>query len=103
MINIQAFVFNVFGSIDNLAWIWVREKGLAMDDGLPIPNAWVGLGKKNRFVRHSFSTEFQEFLKGLNDWFDHLDDFRHALAHRIPLYYPALHDPQGQGSGLPRA
>jgi hypothetical protein len=26
-INIQSFVFNVFGSIDNLAWIWVPEKG----------------------------------------------------------------------------
>jgi hypothetical protein len=24
-INIQSFVFNVFGSIDNLAWIWVSE------------------------------------------------------------------------------
>lgn len=25
-INVQAFIFNVFGSLDNLAWIWVREK-----------------------------------------------------------------------------
>ena len=25
-INLQAFVFNVSGSIDNLAWIWIAEK-----------------------------------------------------------------------------
>jgi hypothetical protein len=43
MINIQAFVFNVFGSIDNLAWIWVQEKSLAKEDGSAIPSAWVGL------------------------------------------------------------
>src|SRR5262249_25004272 len=30
----------------------------------------------------------QQYLEGLDDWFDHLDDFRHALAHRIPLYIP---------------
>src|ERR1700724_2202963 len=25
-INLQSFIFNVFGCIDNLAWIWVKEK-----------------------------------------------------------------------------
>jgi hypothetical protein len=87
MINIQAFVFNSFGSIDNLAWIWVLEKGITKN-GLPIPNREVGLGKRYKLVRASFSTEFQEYLKGLDDWFDHLAEWRHALAHRIPLYIP---------------
>jgi hypothetical protein len=82
MINIQAFVFNLFGSIDNLAWIWVRENGLTED------KFQVGLSKKYKLVRSSLSTEFQVYLKGLDDWFDHLDNFRHALAHRIPLYIP---------------
>jgi hypothetical protein len=39
-------------------------------------------------VRRSFSTEFQKYLTGLNDWFDYLEGFRHALAHRVPLYIP---------------
>jgi hypothetical protein len=26
-INIQSFVFNTYGAIDNLAWIWVSERG----------------------------------------------------------------------------
>src|SRR5712691_8547084 len=25
-INLQSFIFNVFGCIDNLAWVWVKEK-----------------------------------------------------------------------------
>ncbi len=87
-INLQAFVTNVFGSTDNLAWIWVQEKSLAKNDGSPIPNSWVGLRAKNELVRDSFSPEFQEYLRGLNGWFDHLENFRHALAHRIPLYIP---------------
>jgi len=87
-INLQAFMFNVFGCIDNLAWIWVCEKGLVKDNGLPIPNARVGLRKKNEEVRKSFSPEFLEYLDGLDRWFDLLEDFRHAAAHRIPLYVP---------------
>jgi hypothetical protein len=27
-------------------------------------------------------------LKNLDPWFEYLADFRHALAHRIPLYIP---------------
>src|SRR6266436_1456837 len=68
-INIQAFVFNVYGSIDNLAWIWVQEIRLT-NNGTPIPRSWVGLSNKNKYVRGSFSQAFQEYLKGLDTWFD---------------------------------
>jgi hypothetical protein len=87
-INMQSFVFNVFGSIDNLAWIWVLEKGQKRSDGTPIPDTQIGLGPKNESVRATLSTEFQEYLKGLDRWFVHISDLRHALAHRIPLYIP---------------
>ncbi len=60
VINLQAFVFNAFGCADNLAWIWVREKGVTNADGSPIPNGLLGLGKKNKLVRGSFSPEFLE-------------------------------------------
>jgi hypothetical protein len=84
MINIQAFVFNVFGCIDNLAWIWVREAGLPVTD-----KRLVGLfGGKTKEVRKSLSNELQEYLTGQKNWFDHLKDFRDALARRIPLYIP---------------
>ncbi len=84
----SSILFNVFGSIDNLAWIWVQEKPVRRENGAPIPNNWVGLTKDNHFVRSSLSTEFQQYLKGADDWFDYLGNFRHTLAHRIPLYIP---------------
>jgi hypothetical protein len=87
-INIQSFVFNVFGSIDNLAWIWVSEKGQKRSDGTPIPDVQVGLGPGNTSVRLTLSQEFQDYLKSLDEWFKHLSNLRHALAHRIPLYIP---------------
>lgn len=87
-INIQSFIFNVFGSIDNLAWIWVLEKGQKRSDGTPIPDVQIGLGPKNISVRTTVSKELQNYLSVLNPWFEHIADLRHALAHRIPLYIP---------------
>lgn len=88
MINIQAFVFNLFGSIDNLAWIWVWEKPVRREDGSEIHKSKIGLGngEKYKYVRGSFSPGFQQHLTELHNWFDYLENFRHALAHRIPLY-----------------
>jgi len=87
-INIQSFVFNVFGAIDNLAWIWAHENGQKRGDGTPIPDKHVGLGPENTSVRATLSQEFQDYLKTLEAWFVYLADLRHALAHRIPFYIP---------------
>ena len=64
-VNLQAFVFNVYGATDNLAWIWVREKGVKESDGSPLRDLWVGLREKNKLVRESFSPEFQAYLKSM--------------------------------------
>lgn len=87
-LNIQAFVINTFGCTHNLAWIWVNEFDLRKDDGNEIPRNWIGLSKSNRFVRESFPKSFQNYLEGLDSWFGYLENYRHALAHRIPLYVP---------------
>jgi hypothetical protein len=87
-INIQSFVFNVFGAIDNLAWIWMCEHGQKRRDGTPIPNGHVGLGPANESVRSTLSQNLQDYLNTLDRWFEHLTTLRHALAHRIPLYIP---------------
>jgi hypothetical protein len=87
-INVQGFVFNTYGAVDNLAWIWVSEKGQTRGDGTPIPDSHVGLGPDNTSVRQTFSAEFQAYLAGLDDWMKFLAKLRHALAHRIPLYIP---------------
>lgn len=83
-INLQAFIANVYGCTDNLAWIWVYETGLAAT----IDRRRVGLRPQNTQVRASFSAEFQTYLTGLDKWFDYLVDYRDALAHRVPLYIP---------------
>lgn len=88
VIYIQTFMFNVFGCMDNVAWIWVYEKGVTKPNGKRLPDSSIGLRKTNKIIRKSFSSDFHAYLKGLDDWFDLLENFRHALAHRIPLYIP---------------
>ena len=87
-INIQASIFNVFAAVDNLAWIWVSEKAIRRTDGRELPDTWIGLRNKNRIVRESLPNDLREHITGMDDWFDMLDNYRHALAHRIPLYIP---------------
>lgn len=87
-VHIQAFVFNAYGSADNLAWIWVEQKDVRKEDGSELPSNWVGLRENNTHVRRTFSAGFQNYLDSLNKWFINLEDFRHSLAHRIPLYIP---------------
>ena len=86
VINLQAFVFNVFGCFDNLAWIWVKAEGVKTPKGKPLPANAVGLRKEA--VLASYPVEFRDYLAGLSHWFEALEDYRHALAHRIPLYVP---------------
>jgi hypothetical protein len=74
------------GCLDNLAWIWVTEKQLKTARGKPLTGNLVGFSRRN--IYESFSTEFQHYLEGLNGWFEGMEGYRHALAHRIPLYIP---------------
>lgn len=85
---IQAFIFNLFGALDNLAWIWVSERGVTKPDGEELSRGMVGFGPKCKFVRRSLSPEFRAYLESIKGWFDEIEGFRHGLAHRIPLYVP---------------
>jgi hypothetical protein len=87
-IQIQAFTFNLVGALDNLAWMWVLETGITQRAGKPLPNQWVGLRRCHTCVRESFPTATQEYLTAFDKWFDYVEEFRHALAHRIPFYIP---------------
>jgi hypothetical protein len=81
-INIQAAIANIYGCVDNLAWVWVYERGLSKH----LKPRQVGLRKHNVQVRASLSEDFRAYLDTLEKWFEYLADFRHAVAHRIPLY-----------------
>jgi hypothetical protein len=56
-VNIQAFVFNVFGTLDNLAWIWVTEREVTKADGALLPPAQIGLGKGYKLVREALGND----------------------------------------------
>lgn len=87
-VYLQAFVFNTFGSLDNLARIWVREMDVK-ENGKPLEKHQIGLREKNREVMDSLPEEIKKYLcEELEEWWENLIDFRDALAHRIPLYIP---------------
>lgn len=87
-INIQASLINIFGAIDNLAWIWVEEKGVRLKNGKPLPKMRIGFGPRYEEVRNSFSDEFRGYVSNMDGWITALGDFRDGLAHRISPYIP---------------
>jgi hypothetical protein len=87
-IALQAFIFNVFGCLDNLARVWVEEKSVRKPDGSPLRDGAIGFAAKYDYVRQSFSERFRAYLQTREEWFVTLEGYRHALAHRIPIYIP---------------
>jgi hypothetical protein len=87
-IQIQSFAFSLVGALDNLAWMWVLETGVTQRDGKPLPNLWIGLRRGHTCVRESFPKATHAYLTTFDSWFDYVEEFRHALAHCIPLYIP---------------
>src|SRR5205085_2909290 len=48
----------------------------------------IGLLPKYVLVRASLPQHFREYLASFDEWFGYLENYRHALAHRVPLYIP---------------
>jgi len=84
--GIQTFIFNLYGAIDNLAWIWFYEKYIKniMNHNVRPQNVALHRGP----ILDSFSDIFQSHIRERKDWMNHIKDFRDTLAHRIPLYIP---------------
>ncbi|QTC88409.1 hypothetical protein [Brevundimonas pondensis] len=85
---LQAFVINIFGAMDNLAWLWRLEADVRGRNGQPLHRNRIGLTPDNADLRGSLSARTREYLAGTDAWFEYLEEYRHALAHRIPLYIP---------------
>ncbi len=84
-INLHAFCVNIFGLLDNLAWVWVYEKKLSPK----INEHNVGLFKEK--VKRSLPKAFQEYLDSdlIQKWHHkYQKDYRNAVSHKIPLYVP---------------
>ena len=85
---LHAFLMATYGAIDNLAWIWVSETGLKNPNGKPLHRGHVGLRPENTLVVASLPLNLRMKLATFGGWFNQNDDYRHALAHRIPPYIP---------------
>lgn len=91
-INLHAFVINTYGCLDNLAWIWVKQEKIKEKIGKDLLKNEIGFpfndSTKYKKVWTSFSERFQKYLNSREKWFKYIENFRHSLAHRIPLYIP---------------
>ena len=84
-INLHAFYINIFGLLDNLAWVFIHEKQLAAK----INKTNIGLYKKE--TQKYLMEEFRHYLNSerMKKWHaEYLKNYRDALSHRIPLYVP---------------
>jgi hypothetical protein len=85
-INLHAFIMNLYGLFDNLAWAFVLHHNLL---SLVADRKKVGffLGTTKRFFPPAVRA-FADDAK-MNTWHgDYLKNFRDALAHRIAPYIP---------------
>lgn len=85
---LQAFIINIFGAMDNLAWLWRLQADIRDRKGHPLHRSRIGLTPGHTDLRRSLSDRTQTYLLTTDAWFGYLEDYRHALAHRIPLYIP---------------
>jgi hypothetical protein len=85
-IYLHAFVINIYGVLDNLAWVFILERnilatiGARTRVGLFIPATQVHLPRtvRDHLQSTAVSTWYSSYAK----------NYRDALAHRIPLYVP---------------
>lgn len=93
-INVQAFIFNVFGCLDNLAHVlWYQNQIVPISprgNNREFERTQIGLVPNCTQFRKLLSQSFQEYLTAQDEWFKYLKDFRDALAHRIPIYIPRI-------------
>ena len=85
-INLHAFVINLSGTLDNLAWIYVIKHDLEATIG---GRQSIGLFSP-KTMRH-LPEPIQNYLNSptMTSWAkQYLKEYRDALAHRIPLYIP---------------
>lgn len=93
--HLQTVAFNVNGCFDNLARIWVAENDVKKANGRSLSRGEIGFVAKCDVVRASLPEKLRSQIGQLDPWFSNLEDFRHATAHRVPLYIPPfLIDPK---------
>jgi hypothetical protein len=96
---LQAFVMNVFGAIDNLAWVWTLERSVTGPKGQPLwPAEICFVGPRSRSLVASLPSPVLTVLDNSKEWFDQIGAYRHGVAHQIPIYIPRLYSAEDVAS-----
>jgi hypothetical protein len=83
-INLHAFVINVYGILDNLAWVCVLEGGFPEPD---INRMQIGLFQPK--TKPYLPDKLVTYLDQARIWFrDYAKIYRDSTSHRIPPYIP---------------
>lgn len=83
---LHAFVMNVYGALDNLAWVFVLEQDL-----MPLLRDRRRVGLFHPATQAHLPATFRTYLSSekLIAWFQtYAKNYRDALAHRLPPYVP---------------
>ncbi len=86
-INLHAFTINIYGLLDNVAWVLVFENNL--EDN--IRGGRRGVGLFSEYVTKHFPDRIKEYLysDAIQQWYgEYAKNYRDALVHRIPPYVP---------------
>lgn len=90
---LQSFVMNIFGAIDNLAWVWALECEITRPNGKALSRLEVAFyGQQAKTLFKSLTPALVEVINEGNDWFKALRSYRDGVAHQIPIYIPRLYD-----------
>lgn len=87
-INLHTFLINIYGALENIAWIYALENKIHSLLELPVK---IGLFKKE--LKPFLNNELKTYLHSnrIKAWFtDYAKNYRDALAHRIPPYVPPV-------------
>ena len=86
-INLHALVINVYGLLDNVAWVFVLERQAEAQ----IKGGRAGVGLFNKATHEYLPPAVLAYVSSdtIKAWFnEYAKNYRDALAHRIPLYVP---------------
>lgn len=79
--------------------MFILEAAITKDNGKALSRQDAGLRKKNELVRRSLPAELNEYLQSMDNWLEYVENFRDALAHRIPAYIPShIVDPKHEAT-----
>ena len=91
-IHLHAFLINICGVVDNMAWLWAYYAGVNRTIDLEKKKRSIGLFNKN-FYRYP-SAALQIKVKEYASWHDFMTKHRHPTAHRIPPYLIPYTNPE---------